>query len=203
MAYPEHIIRRAIELKKGRSAGAVLRQLEKEFPEEVASLNTTTILRWVKTKPEVLIESLVDVEKEQGDIPPSFHDNWKEHNEKLAGVANRLLANDLNRVTKWISSTGQVEYHLFDDEEILHRLTEDDLAGQFEQNIILVFHEYTEWFYMNCFLPHLYAEWPEELKKKGLFIVAEEQPYQLIDTLRLLAEKKTFKGTCQVCKDWQ
>ncbi len=204
MGYPEHIIRRAIELKEGRSAGAVLRILEKEFPEEVASLNVRTILRWEKTKLEAPVEPSVNIDKEQRDMPSSFHENWKEHNAKLADVADRLLDNDLKRVMKWVNPTGQVEYHLFDESEVhlLERLTDDDLAGQLEQNITLAYQAYTEWFFKDCFLPHLYAEWPEELKDKGFYIVAEEQPYQLIDTLRLLAERKTFKGTCPVCKDW-
>jgi len=206
MGYPEHIIRRAIELKKGRSAGAVLRILGKEFPkEELASLNVRTILRWEKTRSEALVEPSVRIEKEQRDIPLSYHENWKEHNAKLVGVANRLLENDLNRVMKWVISTGDVEYQLFDESEVhlLQRLTVDDLAGKFEDNITLAYQDYTEWFLKTCFLPHLYAEWSDELKNKGFYIIAEEQPYQLIETLRLLAERKTFKGTCPICKDWQ
>jgi len=205
MGYPEHIIRRAIELKKGRSAGAVLRILGKEFPkEELASLNVRTILRWEKTRSEALVEPSVRIEKEQRDIPLSFHENWKEHNAKLASVADRLLDNDLKRVMKWINSIGDIEYQLFDESEVhlLDRLTEDDLSGKFGQNIISAYHDYTEWFFKNCFLPHLFAEWPEELENKGFYIIAEEQPYQLIETLRLLAERKTFKGTCPICKDW-
>jgi len=201
MAYPEHIKKRALELKKGRSAGAVLRLLEKEFPEEVTSLNARTILRWVDSKAEALSEASVRITSEQGIISP---ESWKEHNAKLAGVADRLLANDLKRVMKWVEPTGEIEYLLWDESEthVVERLREDDLSGQFEQNISLAYQEYTEWFFKECFLPHLYAEWSEELKNKGFYIVAEEQPYQLIETLRLLAERKTFKGTCPVCKDY-
>ena len=204
MAYPEHIIRRALELKRGRSAGSVLRQLEKEFPGEVASLNVRTILRWEKTKSVALVEPPAPAGKEQRHIASSFHEIWKEHNAKLAGVADRLLANDLKKIMKWVMPTGDIEYQLFDESEthLQERLTEDELSGQFEQNINLAYQEYTEWFFKECFLPHLYAEWSEELKNKGFYIVAEEQPYQLIETLRLLAERKTFKGTCPVCTDW-
>ena len=201
MAYPEHIKKRALELKKGRSAGAVLRLLEKEFPEEVTSLNARTILRWVGNESEALNETSVRITSEQEMIYP---ERWKEHNAKLAGVADRLLANDLKRVMKWVEPAGDIEYLLWDESEthILERLTEDDLSGQFEQNIHLAYQEYTEWFFKECFLPHLYAEWSEELRNKGFYIVSYEQPYQLIETLRLLAERKTFKGTCPVCKDY-
>ena len=202
MAYPEHIIRRALELKRGRSAGAVLRLLEKEFPEEVASLNARTILRWVDSKAEALSEASVRITSEQGIISP---ESWKEHNAKLAGVADRLLANDLKRVMKWVEPAGDIEYHLFDESEnrLIERLTEDDLAGRLEENLLTVYRDYTEWFYKNCFLPHLFAEWSEDVKTKMSKALLYEQPYLLIETLRLLAERKTFKGTCPVCTDWQ
>lgn len=204
MAYPEHIIRRALELKTGHSAGAVLRKLEKEFPGEVTSLNVRTILRWEKTKPVALVEPPAPAGKEQGHIASSLHEIWKEHNAKLAGVADRLLANDLKRVMKWVSPAGDIEYHLFDESEthLLERLTEDDLSGQLEENLLTVYRDYTEWFYKNCFLPHLFAEWSEDVKTKMSKALLYEQPYLLIETLRLLAERKTFKGTCPVCKDY-
>ena len=75
MAYPEHIIKRAIELKEGRSASAVLRILDREFPEEVVSLDVTTILRWIRTKSELLVEPSVHMEKEQGETPSSISEN--------------------------------------------------------------------------------------------------------------------------------
>lgn len=197
MAYPEYLIQRAIELSPGRSAGEVIRALKKEFQDDDLP-DERTIRRWRKATPAI------NVGEEQENIPPSVPENLKEHNAKLVGVTDRLLDNDLNRVMKWITSTGDIEYHLFDESEehLVHRLTEDDLAGQFEQNIILAYQDYTDWFFKTCFLPHLYAEWSEELKKKGFYIIAEEQPYQLIETLRLLVERKTFRGNCPVCEDW-
>ena len=197
MAYPEQIKKRAIELgNEGRSAGKVLEALKREFEREPDLPDERTIRRWLKNKPAISVSS------EQKTLS-SFIESWKEHNAKLAVVADRLLANDLKRVMKWVMPTGDIEYQLFDESEthLLEILTEDDLSGQFEQNINLAYQEYTEWFFKECFLPHLYAEWSEELKNKGFYIVAEEQPYLLIETLRLLAERKTFKGTCPVCKD--
>ncbi len=57
-------------------------------------------------------------------------------------------------------------------------------------------------FFRDYFVPHLKSELPEELKTELFYIVVEKQPYLLIETLRLLAARKTFKGTCPVCKDW-
>jgi len=127
-----------------------------------------------------------------------------EHDAKLVGVAERLLDNDLQRVMKWVNRKGQTEYHLFDESEehIIARLTDDDLTGRLEENLLAVYRDYTEWFYENCFIPHLFAEWSEDVKTKMSKALLYEHPYELIETLRLLAERKTFKGTCPVCKDW-
>jgi molybdopterin converting factor small subunit len=199
MAYPEHIKKRAIELKAGLSAGKVLEALREEFPNENYLPFERTIRRWYKAKPAIPAHS------KQRKPPPSVLENRKEHNAKLAGVADRLLANDLKRVRKWVMPTGDIEYQLFDESEenLIARLTDDDLSGRLEENLLAVYRDYTEWFYENCFLPHLFAEWSEDVKTKMSKALLYEQPYLLIETLRLLAERKTFKGICLVCKDWQ
>lgn len=197
MSFPEAIKQKAIELSHGRSAGEVLRALKKEFADAYLP-DERTIRRWCKNSS---VNKLVN---EQTNISSNITDNWKEHNAKLLGVATKLLSNNLGRISKWVTSTGQIEYHLFDEDEVhvVERLTEDNLSGKFEENVSLVYQNYTEWFFKTCFLPHLYAEWPIELQKKGFYILSEEQPYILIETLRLLAERRTFKGMCSVCIDW-
>ena len=206
MAYSEHIIKRAIELKKVRPASKVLDILKRDFPEEdLTSLDERTILRWVRTK-SGLFKPSVQVEKERDIIPSNLSDNWKEHNEKLFGVANKFLENDLNRVMKFITSTGECKYLLHEDnkvDEIPERLSENDLSFQLEQNLISAYHVYTEWFYKTCFIPHLFAELTEEVRLKWEKNLLYEQPYELIDTLRLLVARKTFKGTCPICEDWR
>jgi transcriptional regulator with XRE-family HTH domain len=145
-------------------------------------------------------------EHQSSDIDLVVLKKKEEHNQRLTAVANSLLGKDLRNVTRWVNSNGQVEYPLYKNKDIHEhptRLSQDDLSGYLEQNLISAYHDYTEWFFKTCFLPHLYAEWPKELKNKDYYIMAEEQPYELIDTLRLLAERKTFKGTCPVCKDWE
>ena len=199
MAHPEQIKKRAMELGDERgSPGNVLKALIREFPNESYLPTERTIRRWLKNKPPPLVSN-------EQKTPPSVPGNWEEHYAKLADVADKLLANDLKRVMKWVDTTGDIEYLLWDESEtyILERLKEDDLSGQFEQNISLVYQEYMEWFFREYFLPHLYAEWAEELRSKGFYNVMYEQPYVLIETLRLLAERKTFTGSCPVCKDWR
>lgn len=195
MAYPEYLVQRAIELGSGRSASEVLRVLGREFPDDYLP-DERTIRRWLKNKPAAVVSN-------EQRTPSGDPRDWREHNTKLAGVADSLLANDLKRVMKWVTPTGDIEYHLFDESEmhLVERLAEDDLSGQLEQNLHTVYRDYTEWFYQNCFIPHLFAEWSEAGQTKMSKALLYEQPYLLIETLRLLAERKTFKGTCPVCKD--
>lgn len=209
MAFPEQIKQRAIELSRGRSAREVLRLLDREFPDELSLPDERTIRRWRKAEPAI------HVDEEQERIKSSVSENWREHNEQLAGVANMLLANDLDRVIEGgtftrIASSGepietrQVDYTLISGtDNAPYELTNEQLSNQLVQNIELTVHEYTEWFFYECFLPHLISELPEELKTKGFWDIVKEQPYQLIEVLRLVAARKTFKGTCPVCKDWQ
>ena len=51
-------------------------------------------------------------------------------------------------------------------------------------------------------MPHLKSELPEELKTELFYKIIEQQPYETIETLRLLAERKIFNGVCSVCRDW-
>ena len=47
-------------------------------------------------------------------------------------------------------------------------------------------------------MPHFESENPE-FESKGFIELIEEQEYTVIETLRLLASRKTFKGTCPGC----
>jgi hypothetical protein len=197
MAYPRYLIQRARELSPGRSAREILRVLNKEFPNDDLP-NERTIRRWCDDPPPN------NDEEEQDKTSSDVSEKLIEHNERLASVVDGLLSNELKRVMKWVSPTGQVEYRLCDESgaNLVKRLTEDELINKFSENINLVYRHYEEWFFKTCFLPHLYAEWSDELKNTGFNIVVEKQFYQLIETLRLLAERKTFNGICPMCKDW-
>lgn len=201
MTYPEHIKKRAMALSdEGRSAGKVLEALKREFPDEAYLPFERTIRRWPKTKPAIHTDS------EQGKTPSSVPENRKGHNQRLADVANSLLDNDLSSALHgWTTKriTGQVKYILTKKGKVgkYYDLTEQQLSERLKENVVLAEHKYERWFFHDCFLPHLESELPEELKTKGFFDVVKEQPYELIETLRVLAARGIFKGTCQVCKD--
>jgi hypothetical protein len=196
MAYSDQVKQRAIELGGGRSAREVQRLLEREFPNESSTPDERTIRRWRATL------STVHTEQEQARIA-SVQDSWRAHNEQLLNITNMLLANSLGKVLEGYTSSGKHEYavtgSIYED---FYEVTEEQLSTQLEQNIEYTIHDHTEWFFYECFVPHLAMEFSEEMKTKGFWGMVKEQPYKLIETLRVLAARKTFKGTCPVCKDW-
>lgn len=125
-----------------------------------------------------------------------------EHFAQLASVAKSLLANDLESVLEKQTET-LVDYTVTSQDGLFYTLDKDDLSNQLDDNLQSTFDKYKDWFIKYCFIPHLEAELPEEIKAEGLWDgVINEKPYELIYTLRLLAERRTFKDTCPVCKDW-
>ena len=48
---------------------------------------------------------------------------------------------------------------------------------------------------------HVEAENPD-IASTGLKDFLEDKHFALIETLKLLVRRKTFKATCPVCKDW-
>ena len=145
----------------------------------------------------------VQLEKE---VNPTIVKRREEHFGDLADIAKSLLANGLDSGScpGWTAATpSQVKYLLPSENAAsgYDELTKEQLASRLNSNIASVLKE-KDWFFRKCFIPHLRSELPQELKTKLFFKVVEEQPYELIEILRLLAARRTFKGTCPVCEDW-
>ena len=125
----------------------------------------------------------------------------KKHIADMLAIAEELLANGLDIVRKHPSSgdTDKYEYStvIGDSMEVL---SHEQLGDRLRVNIGL------QWVHMNaedidCFLTHLKADY-NDLESKDILTVVAHNPYELIETLRVLGRKRTFKGTCEVCKDW-
>lgn len=131
----------------------------------------------------------------------------KDHHERLAEIANSLLDNGLDSVSSpgWtINRSSQVKYLIPNKNaaSTYDEITKEQLASHLNSNMATILKD-RDWFFRHCFMLHMKSELPEELKTELFFKVFEKQPYQLIEILRILAARKTFKGTCPVCKDWQ
>jgi hypothetical protein len=196
MSYRPEIKQRALELiQEGYSPGKAADALSKEFPKELKHPDERTIRRWRK--------ALLEQQKEMK-LEPIVLSRMEEHFEHLADIVWAVLSNpynldgvkenpsrgtpfDIFKYTLWESGSGQ-------------GITHGQLSSMLGENIDRVDYVFAE-FDFYCLILHLRAESPE-IEAKGFYTVATENPYELIDTLRILARRKTFKGTCPVCQDW-
>ena len=196
MAYPEAIKRRALELSKGRSAAHVLKILEQEFKEQYMP-DERTIRRWRKEKP------MAPEAQKRIELEWLLMESMKEHFEHLTDVARTLLANGLDTVEPKRSKGDEfepAEYIVWDGYFEKATVNQDQLSDMLDDNIPLAASKHGLDF--DCFLSHLEVEY-SDIESKGLWKVIRENPYELIETLRVLARRKTFKGTCPVCENWQ
>ncbi|MFC1955177.1 helix-turn-helix domain-containing protein [Chloroflexota bacterium] len=174
MAFPEKIKQRAIELYQDCSAAQALKALEEEFPEQAMPYERS-IRRWRNN--ELL----------------------REHLRQMARIA-ALLINGLDNVAVNIPRGNQFDifkYSILKDDGSGFGITLEQLSSYLLANIETVSEEYwcTGW---KDFEVHLSAEVPE-INSKGLQNFARANPYELIETLKTLAQRKKFKGKCHIC----
>ena len=134
---------------------------------------------------------------------PSIVIQRREHFVELASVAKSLLINGLEDVSYpgWSTNRSLLGEYLIPNKDAASGydgITKEQLASHLNSNMAAIVKD-RDWFFRDCFVPHLKSELPEELKTKLFYRIIEEQPYQLIEVLRILAAKKTFKGTCPAC----
>ncbi|MFC1927361.1 hypothetical protein ACFLW7_02135 [Chloroflexota bacterium] len=140
-------------------------------------------------------------------VNPTIVKRREEHFADLADVAKSLLANGLDGVScpAWTTNQShQVKYVLPSETAVsgYDEMTKEQLASRLNSNMATILKE-KDWFFRHCFIPHVKSELSEELTTEPFFKLVEEQPYKLIESLRVLAARGTFKGTCPVCKDWR
>ncbi len=166
------------------------------------------------SEPKVMYRNTPTEQASQAQIDPLIVKRRDGHYTKLAGIAKSLLDNDLYSVvrrgwttTRTTTSGKQSEPHqgmyiLTNELGVHYELTKEQLSEKLDKNVTLT-RERDDKFFRDSFSTHLKNELSEDLKGKLFFIVVEEHPYELIGALSLLAERKTFKGTCHVCEEWK
>ena len=142
----------------------------------------------------------IQLEKE---IDPVVVKSRMEHRDKLVAVVSGLIMNNLDTVfPTGKGSTFESEYLIknggVDSPE--YSITKEQLSNTLTRNIEIICDLQGDWLFHECFLAHLGAE-ITDVQTKGICKVVEEQPYELIRILRILAESKNFKGTCPTCKE--
>ncbi len=124
----------------------------------------------------------------------------EEHFDHLVNMVNILLANRLEAITKNDPSISEFPYTLWSGQSGM-AIPHEILSSYLQQNMNQLFLKYNE-FDLRNFTSHLEAEYTD-VGSKGLRKVVAENPYELIEILRVLVRRGTFnKGTCPVCEDW-
>ena len=129
------------------------------------------------------------------------------HFADLADAAGRLLYNNLHRV--WLSArayeSNQPEYEIYEGfDSPGYPITKEQLSSILDTNIEMLRSQKGESILYQQLAPHLNAEIPEivtDTEPRGFLNVVRDNPYELIETLRILESRKIFRGTCPVCKD--
>lgn len=129
------------------------------------------------------------------------------HFDRLADIASAFLINGIDTVMPSIDTVmprtirgdeyGRSKYTVGEQEV---EISNFELSLALQANIQSVLSRFSPWD-ITCLIYHLKAESPE-IESKGFTDVVRENPYELIDRLRVLARRKLFKGTCPICQDW-
>jgi hypothetical protein len=110
----------------------------------------------------------------------------------------------LNEITRYLL-TQRFEGENEEPVEILvmenPSATAEDMIYVFDYNLEQAIYEFGVFTLDNCFWPHIMAEFPE-LHLEQFETLLKDNSLKVIDTLKVLALRGTFKGTCPICKDW-
>jgi len=149
----------------------------------------------------------VPEDQEYIQFDPTVAKRRAEHFDHLADIATAFLINEIDTVMPSINTVmpriirgdeyGRPKYTIGEQEV---EVSNFELSLSLQANIQSVLSQFSPWD-LTCLIYHLKAESPE-IESKGFADVVRENPYELIDTLRVLAHRRTFKGTCPVCEDW-
>jgi transcriptional regulator len=129
-------------------------------------------------------------------LDPLVIEAKKKHIADVAAIAEALLANSLDTVTKHtgIGGTDKIIYSTNSAELLSHEQLGDSLRVNWGQ----------KWARMTDeekirFLIHLKADYPELVSNDFLTIVSEN-PFEMVKALRILIRRGTLKGECDICE---
>ena len=128
---------------------------------------------------------------------PLIMDAKREHFHHLAEIAQALLPQQNASVVP-DTDGGPFEYHLW-EQGTGQGMTRKELGDMLWSAIDTINERYSMDDF-NYLLSHLEAEYPD-FQFESLHNIVKNHPYELIQTLTILAQRKLFKGTCPVCKD--
>jgi hypothetical protein len=150
-----------------------------------------------------------------------------EHFAYMAEIANGLLAttyHPLDSVRKNPDGEGEYGEYLLGSDDDAWPVNRQDLRAWLQKNVDIAsgrdypapgeyeaidngcatplaeFKVYPDYDF-ECLTAHLKEEC-RIVGEEGLDKAVQQDPYAVIDAVRLASRRKTFKGKCEVCKDW-
>ncbi|MBI4283123.1 MAG: hypothetical protein HY663_01475 [Chloroflexi bacterium] len=161
----------------------------------------------VVTYHELRMQKIVLERRLEQEIDPIKVEQRKQHFTRLADIADSLLSGRLKDIQEGVDPQDKDEsrpmYAVFTEYNVdmLEEYSLTELVDRLGSNLDSACYKFGKWDVMDCFQPHLKAE-SSEVESKGIKNTISENPLELIGTLRILSSRKTFKGTCPVCKGW-
>jgi len=130
----------------------------------------------------------------------------QEHFEYLADISKTLLSGGLHDLTLiYAPEDADCKHPLYavlqhqPSVEPVESWTLDELRGRLRENLALAYDKFGESQVNSYYLPHLKEE-ITDLKSLNIFI--DDAPISFIETIKVLSNRKTFKGICPICQDW-
>lgn len=191
MQFSEKYKRRAVELYEERTAKEVFIQLSNEY-KGIHHPVERTLRRWKTSMP-------MHISIEQNINNPITLDSIKKHYGDLTLIAKKLLENDLDLIMPMEISgepccgieRDKDKYEIFEAEWVTKLLFYNLESAREKCRPFDVIERFNE---------HLRNESPS---RKGLTDLMKHQPFELIDLLKIIAQRGTLKGTCKVCKGFK
>ena len=126
----------------------------------------------------------------------------KSSDKELGSIVDFLWSENIHRVIPKQTKTNN-EFAIFEYffEEGGQGFTREKLSEIVLGTWNLASEVYGDW-KLECLLSHIKAELPE-VESRGFVDFVKANPYTLVAAIGTLVRRKTFKGTCPVCEDWQ
>ena len=139
-------------------------------------------------------------------VSPLLLDRINQHFNRLLEIIDTLLAKDLDCISVNPDPKSDDDIYIaWQRDGNTGSLSKESLALLLGDNLEDVMSEYDEW-EQGWFASHLQAdveaEFPEVVSKEFADLCMDN-PYEVIETLKILRARKIFRGTCTICKPWK
>ncbi|MFC1913099.1 hypothetical protein ACFLX7_02760 [Chloroflexota bacterium] len=127
----------------------------------------------------------------------------KEHFDELAEIADLLLEDGLDQIKETendSSSPHEDSYAIVTENDEPKGITRDEISYSLEGNMDVARTLYDPELWSG-FESHMEAE-SAEVEAKGLTGLASADPLQLVELLKMVAQRRAFRSNCPICKDW-